>query len=172
MKNLEQVFKIMADKYGDKFTSAQYVEESKGKEDWPSLWLISKLIGWNNAKAKFGYTLNYGKPSEEEIIAHLLKAADIFGRNLTIEEYNEYVESINENVIKGFTVASYFGWNNIKEKAGLKNNQVGVNKNNPNTDKAQIQRNRFCRDCMEYEDCNIELQHCKYCDYYREEVAE
>ena len=170
-KAIKKPFRYLKEKYGEKFTAAQYAEESKGKKDWPSLWIISKTIGWNNAKAEFGYTLNYGKPSEEEIIAHLLKAADVFGRNLTIEEYNEYVESVDENVIKGFTVASYYGWNNIKEKAGLKNNSVGSNKNKPKVNQSIIQRNRFCRDCMEYEDCNIELQHCEYYDYYKEGVA-
>ena len=172
IQNLKRVFEITSNKYGNNFTAVQYNKECRGKEDWPSLTKISCKMGWNNAKKKLGYKTIQDKPKADDIIPHLKKAAEIYGVDLKIHEYNKYIESIDEKVIKGFTVAAYFGWNEIKKKAGLKLNMVG----NPNMERNKkptqgVKRNRFCLDCLEKDDCDIQLHECEYYDYYRKEVA-
>ena len=165
--SLEKVFEYMADKYGYDFTVSQFNEEKRNKPNWPSMKSIIKSEGsWNKAKEKFGYQLNKQRWPKAKLKECMDEVAAMYGPAFTIDNFWEYGRNVNKKFPSPYVIVEYYGFNNFKRELGYETNNTG-----PNSNIKGVSKTAYCNDCLEQDDCNIELQHCEYYDYYRKEVA-
>jgi len=119
--------------------------------------IVRRFDKWNKAKEIAGLAIynREGKIEDDEILGDIKRVAEKIDKNITKRDYNKHGK------FSSVTISNHFGsWNKAKK-------EIGLEINNYNSKEVH----QFCRDCMEYEDCNIELQDCEYYDYYKEEVV-
>ena len=151
-----------ADKLTEKYLTKKRYKEKKPEGYPASGTYAARFGGWTKAKGKAGLetrAFSYGK---DYIKKAFMKAVEEFGEKITSVEYYIWSQKNDEPSLK--TVQANFGsFNGIKDELGIEKNYRGGVQQEHN----YFYSERFCRDCLYFKDCDIELEDC---EYYEEEV--